>query len=80
MTSAASASSLRQGVATRALEQRWPLVVWAGMLTWSVLLFAIARSHFLEFEYERFDLGNMVQAVWSTAHGRPLDVTLGTGE
>ena len=23
----------------------------------------------------RFDLGNMVQAVWSTAHGRPLDVT-----
>jgi uncharacterized membrane protein len=28
----------------------------------------------------RFDLGNMVQAVWSTAHGRPLDVTLASGE
>jgi uncharacterized membrane protein len=27
------------------------------------------------FETGRFDLGNMVQAVWSTAHGRPLDVT-----
>jgi uncharacterized membrane protein len=27
------------------------------------------------FESGRFDLGNMVQAVWSTAHGRPLDVT-----
>src|SRR5439155_651928 len=23
----------------------------------------------------RFDLGNMVQAVWSTAHGRPLQMT-----
>jgi uncharacterized membrane protein len=27
------------------------------------------------FETGRFDLGNMVQAVWSTAHGGPLDVT-----
>ena len=27
------------------------------------------------FETGRFDVGNMVQAVWSTAHGRPLDVT-----
>jgi uncharacterized membrane protein len=27
------------------------------------------------FESGRFDLGNMVQAVWSTAHGRPLDIT-----
>ena len=27
------------------------------------------------FESGRFDLGNMVQAVWSTADGRPLDVT-----
>ena len=27
------------------------------------------------FETGRFDLGNMVQAVWSTANGKPLDVT-----
>jgi uncharacterized membrane protein len=27
------------------------------------------------FETGRFDLGNMVQAVWSTAQGRPLEVT-----
>jgi uncharacterized membrane protein len=27
------------------------------------------------FSTGRFDLGNMVQAVWSTAHGRPLRVT-----
>jgi uncharacterized membrane protein len=32
------------------------------------------------FETGRFDLGNMVQAVWSTAHGRPLRVTNLHGE
>jgi uncharacterized membrane protein len=32
------------------------------------------------FETGRFDVGNMVQAVWSTAHGRPLDVTELSGE
>jgi uncharacterized membrane protein len=32
------------------------------------------------FESGRFDLGNMVQAVWSTAHGQPLEVTNLQGE
>lgn len=32
------------------------------------------------FETGRFDLGNMVQAVWSTAHGRPLEATSLQGE
>jgi uncharacterized membrane protein len=32
------------------------------------------------FESGRFDLGNMVQAVWSTAHGEPLEVTNLQGE
>jgi uncharacterized membrane protein len=32
------------------------------------------------FETGRFDLGNMVQAVWSTAHGHPLRVTNLQGE
>jgi uncharacterized membrane protein len=32
------------------------------------------------FETGRFDLGNMVQAVWSTAHGDPLEVTNLAGE
>ncbi len=41
----------------------------------------VARDHFLNFRLGRYDLGNMVQAVWSTAHGRPLEVTNGaTGE
>ena len=32
------------------------------------------------FETGRFDLGNMVQAVWFTAHGHPLRVTNLRGE
>jgi uncharacterized membrane protein len=51
------------------------------MLAWSVSLFLVVRDHYLRFRLGRYDLGNMVQAVWSTAHGRTLEVTNGaTGE
>jgi uncharacterized membrane protein len=36
---------------------------------------ALAALEHRAFETGRFDLGNMTQAVWSTAHGRPLEVT-----
>ena len=59
----------------------WAIVVWGAMLGWTAVLFAIVRDGYLEFRLGRFDLGNMVQAVWSTTQGRPLDVTHGeTGE
>jgi uncharacterized membrane protein len=51
-----------------------------AVISWSALLFAEVRSDYLGFRFGRFDLGNMVQAVWSTAHSRPLETTLGTGE
>ena len=35
----------------------------------------LAAAEHRAFETGRFDLGNMTQAVWSTAHGRPLDIT-----
>ena len=38
------------------------------------------RSDYLEFRLARYDLGNMVQAVWSTTQGRPLETTEATGE
>jgi uncharacterized membrane protein len=50
------------------------------MVGWTVVLLALARSYFLEFRFGRYDLGNMVQAVWSTTQGRPLETTFGTGE
>jgi uncharacterized membrane protein len=45
------------------------------------VLFSIVRGAYLNFRIGRFDLGNMVQAVWSTTQGRPLEMTDGsTGE
>src|SRR3954466_10422522 len=35
---------------------------------------------FLARDFARFDLGNMVQAVWSTAHGHFLENTTGQGQ
>jgi uncharacterized membrane protein len=41
-------------------------------------VFAILRH--LAYNTGRYDLGNMVQAVWATARGHPLQVTSGGGE
>jgi uncharacterized membrane protein len=45
------------------------------MAVYAVGFAALAARQHRAFGTGRFDLGNMVQAVWSTAHGRPLDVT-----
>jgi uncharacterized membrane protein len=72
--------SVLSRVSARVIARPWPLVVWAAVLFWSLLLVAEIRSDYLGFRLARFDLGNMVQAVWSTAHGRPLEMTLLSGE
>ena len=62
-------------------EHVWTIALSFTMTCWSVVLFGIVRSAFLNFRIGRFDLGNMVQAVWSTTQGRPLEITEGsTGE
>ncbi|MEQ9336083.1 MAG: DUF2079 domain-containing protein, partial [Miltoncostaeaceae bacterium] len=70
-----------RAAAARALRQT-PTWLWlAGMCGVFVAVNAtlgIARHH--AFWAGRFDLGNMVQAVWSTAQGRPLETTSLTGE
>lgn len=54
-------------IARRAL---WGLIAsYAAFFSW----LSIQRDR--SFETGRFDLGNMVQAVWATAHGHPLRVT-----
>ena len=73
------------GSTTRVLatvrERAWAIVVCAAMAAWTAVLYAIVRDAFLDFRLGRFDLGNMVQAVWSTTEGRPLEYTHGsTGE
>ncbi len=59
-------------------ERAWSIAVWAAMIAWSAALFAVVRDHFVNYRLARYDLGNMVQAVWSTAEGRPLEITHGT--
>ena len=68
---------------TRALvrEHAWAVAIWAAMAAWTTVLFLVVRDGFADFRLGRFDLGNMVQAVWSTTDGRPLEITHGaTGE
>jgi len=62
------------------VARRYVLVVWAAMLGWTAAVFATVRSEYERYQLGHFDLGNMVQAVWSTAHGRPLESTSGAGE
>ena len=65
--------------AARARE--WSLAVGAATAIWALAVFSIVRDRYLDFRFARYDLGNMVQAVWSTAQGRPLETTDGqTGE
>ena len=47
---------------------------WAAALTW------MTAVGYERFQNRRFDLGNMTQAVWSTAHGNPLEVTEAGGQ
>lgn len=51
------------------------LLVVAAATAWTLVLGAAAIWRHNRFLSHRFDLGNMVQAVWSTAAGRPLEMT-----
>lgn len=51
----------------------WPVV-------WLFALSSTPGRRYEQLATFRFDLGNMTQAVWSTAHGRPLELTLASGE
>ena len=50
-------------------------LLWTATTAYAVALGALSVLEHRAFATGRFDLGNMTQAVWSTAHGRPLDVT-----
>jgi uncharacterized membrane protein len=50
-------------------------VLAAGMAAYAAGFAALSVLRHSAFVTGRFDLGNMVQAVWSTAHGHPLRMT-----
>jgi uncharacterized membrane protein len=50
-------------------------IVYGGTAAYALLFIAIAAAHVESFHAGRADLGSMVQAVWSTAHGHFLETT-----
>jgi uncharacterized membrane protein len=52
--------------------------LWA--LVWTFAFSSSPGRRYGDLATYRFDLGNMTQAVWNTAHGHPLELTLATGE
>jgi len=50
-------------------------LLWTAIATYAIGFATLSVLRHRAFETGRFDLGNMVQAVWSTAHGHLLQVT-----
>ncbi len=55
--------------------QRPQTLLWAAVAAYAAGFGALSCLRHFAFETGRFDLGNMVQAVWTTAHGHPLSMT-----
>ena len=55
-------------------------VVLVASGAWAIGFMSLALARHRGYGSARFDLGNMAQAVWNTAHGRFLEMTLETGE
>ena len=60
--------------------RRQPLLLWSAIGAWTAGFTALSILRQDAFNTGRFDMGNMVQAVWATAHGHPLEVTSLQGE
>ena len=59
---------------------RWRLLLWGGIAAFAAGFGTLSALRHLAFNTGRFDLGNMTQAVWSTANGDVLEVTNLRGE
>jgi uncharacterized membrane protein len=55
-------------------------LLWAAIAAYAAGFTALSILRDRAFETARFDLGNMVQAVWNTAHGHLLEITSLQGE
>jgi uncharacterized membrane protein len=51
------------------------VLLWTAVAAYAAGFSALSVLRHRAFSTGRFDLGNMVQAVWSTAHGHPLQIT-----
>ena len=72
--------SLAVGSLRGVLARHWAsILVSAGAVVWGLAFALLAADRHRTFLSARFDLGNMVQAVWNTAHGRFLETTTADG-
>jgi uncharacterized membrane protein len=72
LASRSIARTARSAVVTRRL-------VYGGAAVYALIFIGAAAAHVAAFRAGRADLGSMVQAVWSTAHGHFLESTTLTG-
>ena len=69
----------RADVAARPRVLTSARIVYAAAGAWGVAFAALATLRHVVFQSTRYDLGNMVQAVWTTAHGHFLETTSSGG-
>jgi uncharacterized membrane protein len=55
-------------------------MVAGAAVAWATAVGGLAVRRHDAFLSHRFDLGNVTQAVWSSAHGNVLEITLGSGQ
>ena len=72
-------SSAKSTVA-RASDARKAIFVYAFSFIYAALFFAAAAADYVLYFAPRYDLGNMVQTVWSTAHGHFLEMSGPSGD
>ena len=67
-------------VDAEAARHRWTTaVLYSSVFAWALGFSILAADRHREFVSHRYDLGNVVQAIWSTAHGRFLENTATDG-
>jgi len=64
----------------RLLRPRPKALLWIAIGAYTVGFGALSILRYRAYNTGRFDLGNMAQAVWATAHGHPLEITTLHGE
>ena len=57
------------------VRPRPKVLLWTAIAAYAVGFGALSILQYRAYNTGRFDLGNMAQAVWATAHGHPLEIT-----
>jgi uncharacterized membrane protein len=57
------------------VKPRPKVLLWTAIAAYAVGFGALSILQYRAYNAGRFDLGNMAQAVWATAHGHPLEIT-----